>query len=41
MYLRAFSNTSGNILKIVTVEHGAKLPQKYGHILDNPYGNEW
>ena len=39
MYLKAFINTTGNVLKLVTVANGAKFPKKYGSIYDNVYAN--
>ena len=37
MYWTTSSNTSGNVLKIVTDKNDAKFPEKYG----NMYGNPW
>ena len=41
MYLTTFINTTGNVLKLATVENGAKCPEKYGSIYDNVYANMW
>ena len=39
MYWRTFSNSSGNVLKIVSNKNGAKFPYKYGNIYGNTDGS--
>ena len=41
MYWRTFSNTSSNVMKIVTDKNGAKFRQKYCNIYGHVYGNPW
>ena len=41
LYWRTFSNTTGNVLKIVTDKKGAKFPKKYGNLYGNTCGNRW
>ena len=41
MYWTTSSNTSGNVLKIVTNKNDAKFPEKYGNMYGNAYGNPW
>ena len=39
MYWRTFSNSSGNVLKIVSNKNGTKFPYKYGNIYGNTDGS--
>ena len=36
-----FSNTSGNMLRIITNKNGAKVLWKYGNMYGNGYSNPW
>ena len=41
MYWTTFSNTSGNVLKIVTNKNDANFTKKYGSMYGNANGNPW
>ena len=41
MYWTTFSNTSGNVSKIVTNKNGAKFPLKYDDMYGNAHFNLW
>ena len=41
IYWATFSNTSGNMLKIITNKNGAKFPEKYSNMYGKAYGNPW